>query len=326
MPWFVVDDSAHSHPKLMRAGNAAVGLWMRCGSYAAQHLTDGIIPGAVVTMYGTAPQAAKLVKVGLWHARGHDCAGCPQPAEGDYVMHDYLTYNPTRKQVSERRERAAEKKRRQRAKGGPEQKSPSNRPRIEDESRAKRERIEDESSSIHRPLFQEHAGHSVVSPGDSPVTRARAFPSPPLPSQQQVGAVEGGPTGSGATTPLRPDSRAPDPVGAQTIVSEWLDRARKRPPKSVIGQTARQVQTLLAEGIAPDDIRAGLARWMAKGSAPSAIPAFVNEAMNAGTVVPLRAPSQPRPSTTDQRVAAALELGRQMQAEADARAAQGDPA
>lgn len=32
MPWFVVDDSAHSHPKFIKAGNAAVGLWMRCGS------------------------------------------------------------------------------------------------------------------------------------------------------------------------------------------------------------------------------------------------------------------------------------------------------
>ena len=35
MPWFIVDDSAHSHPKLIKAGNSAVGLWMRCGSYAA---------------------------------------------------------------------------------------------------------------------------------------------------------------------------------------------------------------------------------------------------------------------------------------------------
>lgn len=73
----------------------------------------------------------------------------------------------------------------------------------------------------------------------------------------------------------------PEPVTAQTIVGEWLERVNKRPPNNVIGQTSKQIKSLLAEGIDPDDIRKGMARWMAKGSAPSAIPSFVNEAMNA---------------------------------------------
>jgi hypothetical protein len=91
MPWFRIDDKAHSHPKLMKAGNAALGLWLRCGSYAAQHLTDGIVPGVVAELYGTKPQAAKLVKAGLWHEHGHDCPdGCPNPAPGDYAFHDFL--------------------------------------------------------------------------------------------------------------------------------------------------------------------------------------------------------------------------------------------
>jgi hypothetical protein len=91
MPWFRIDDKAHSHPKLIKAGNAALGLWLRCGSYAAQHLTDGIVPGVVAELYGTKPQAAKLVKAGLWHEHGHDCtSGCPNPAPGDYAFHDFL--------------------------------------------------------------------------------------------------------------------------------------------------------------------------------------------------------------------------------------------
>lgn len=91
MPWFRIDDKAHSHPKLIKAGNAALGLWLRCGSYAAQHLTDGIVPGVVAQLYGTKPQAAKLVAAGLWHAHGHDCPdGCPNPAPGDYAFHDFL--------------------------------------------------------------------------------------------------------------------------------------------------------------------------------------------------------------------------------------------
>ncbi|ALF00187.1 conserved hypothetical protein [Streptomyces sp. SPB78] len=119
MPWFVIDDSAHTHPKIVAASNAALGLWMRCGSYVAQHLTDGIVPGAVARMYGSKTQIAKLVAAGLWHERGHDCPHerCAQPAPGDYAVHDYLEYNPTRAQVQGRKEREAEKKRRQRAGG-----------------------------------------------------------------------------------------------------------------------------------------------------------------------------------------------------------------
>ncbi|MEU6552060.1 hypothetical protein ABZ915_17515 [Streptomyces sp. NPDC046915] len=91
MPWFRIDDKAHSHPKLIKAGNAALGLWLRCGAYAAQHLTDGIVPGVVAELYGTKPQAAKLVKAGLWHEHDHACpAGCPNPTPGDYAFHDFL--------------------------------------------------------------------------------------------------------------------------------------------------------------------------------------------------------------------------------------------
>ncbi|SDL33666.1 hypothetical protein [Streptomyces indicus] len=119
MSWFAVDDSAHSHPKVVAAGNAALGLWLRCGTYAAQHLTDGIVPGAVARMYGSKTQITKLVTVGLWHERGHTCTHpkCAQPGPDEYAIHDYLEYNPTRAQVQGRKEREAEKKRRQRAGG-----------------------------------------------------------------------------------------------------------------------------------------------------------------------------------------------------------------
>lgn len=113
MPWFKVDDTAHTHPKVIKAGNAALGLWLRAGAYAAQHLTEGAVPGVVVQLYGTAPQARKLVAAGLWHEHGHACPRCAQPAAGDYVVHDFLVYNPTRAKVQSDREAAA--KRQQRA-------------------------------------------------------------------------------------------------------------------------------------------------------------------------------------------------------------------
>ncbi|MEN6527275.1 MAG: hypothetical protein ABFD65_12385 [Candidatus Polarisedimenticolia bacterium] len=92
----------------------------------------------------------------------------------------------------------------------------------------------------------------------------------------------------------------PETVSAQTIVGEWLDRCAKRPPSQTIGQTSKQIKKLLEDGIEPNDIRRGLAKWMTKGSAPSSIPSFVNEAMNAaptfgsGNVIAL-ASGQPLP-------------------------------
>ncbi|MDX3520759.1 hypothetical protein [Streptomyces scabiei] len=93
----------------------------------------------------------------------------------------------------------------------------------------------------------------------------------------------------------------PQPVTAQTIVGEWLERCTKRPPSQTIGQTSKQIKKLLEDDrIDPDDIRRGLAKWMAKGSAPSSIPSFVNEAMNAapaysGSNVIALASGQPLP-------------------------------
>ena len=56
MTWFKVDDTFYGHPKTLKAGNAAVGLWVKAGAYAAQHLTEGVVPGVVAQLYGTAPQ------------------------------------------------------------------------------------------------------------------------------------------------------------------------------------------------------------------------------------------------------------------------------
>ncbi|MFI8942684.1 hypothetical protein [Streptomyces syringium] len=125
-------------------------------------------------------------------------------------------------------------------------------------------------------------------------THLRAAPAPtptPVPSPVEEGAVQAShqPEAAAAeqTDFVGAAEAAPadgPPTTAQTITGEWLARVTKRPPASVIGQTSKQIKTLLEEGIDPDDIRAGLARWMAKGSAPSAIPSFVNEAMNAHPV------------------------------------------
>lgn len=82
--------------------------------------------------------------------------------------------------------------------------------------------------------------------------------------------------------PIPPTAGASaDAPTAQTLVGEWIDLCPKRPPSSVIGQTSKNLKALLADGIDPDDIRAGLRTWSAKGLHPSTLGSVVNEVMNA---------------------------------------------
>ncbi|MEC4016030.1 HNH endonuclease [Streptomyces sp. H27-D2] len=68
-----IDSRASSHPKVMRAGNAALGLWMRLASWAVhQHPGDWTVPGQLVRSYSTATQLRRLVAAGLATPVGDD--------------------------------------------------------------------------------------------------------------------------------------------------------------------------------------------------------------------------------------------------------------
>ena len=181
MPWFKIDDKAHSHPKWLKAGNAALGLFVRAGSYSAQHLTEGIVPGVLVPLYGTGAQAAKLVKAGLWHAASHDCPRCPQPPVGDYVIHDFFEggRNSTRAQVEDARKRGAERQSRKRERDNANEnaeENASNRPRFGGEKTANAPRNEPHFSGST-------AGQDGLSQRDPAevVTPLQASPSTSLP-------------------------------------------------------------------------------------------------------------------------------------------------
>jgi hypothetical protein len=108
MTWFKVDDGFHAHPKAFRAGTAALGLWVRAGSWAASQLTDGFVPAEVVRMYGTNAMAKSLVAAGLW-----------TKVEGGYCFHQWADdgRQPTRQQVEA--ERAAARERMKKRRGTP---------------------------------------------------------------------------------------------------------------------------------------------------------------------------------------------------------------
>ena len=88
--WFKIDDKAHSHPKVIEAGNAAIGLWTRCGSWSGERLTEGYIPRKTARMFGTLGEIRRLVEVGLF-----------VEVDGGFQMHDFLKYNLTAEQVKD---------------------------------------------------------------------------------------------------------------------------------------------------------------------------------------------------------------------------------
>ena len=87
--WFKVDDQLHSHAKAIAAGNQAMGLWVRLGSWCSAHLTDGKVTHEVVELYEQDGEHEALVLAGWLEPNG---------AEG-YILHDYLDYQPSRKQA-----------------------------------------------------------------------------------------------------------------------------------------------------------------------------------------------------------------------------------
>lgn len=105
MTWFKVDDSFWSHPKVMGLSDEAIAMWVRAGSYACQHLTDGAIMSRVTHALGTRGAAEELVAAGLW-ARADD----------GYIFHDWGEYQETSVDVKKRRDQWKERQKRARKK------------------------------------------------------------------------------------------------------------------------------------------------------------------------------------------------------------------
>lgn len=103
--WFKVDDAFCTHPKVQGLDLAALGLWVKAGSWCAQQLTDGVISDREIrTLGGTRKQAEKLVTAGLWSV---DDA---PPSSRRYVFNDWRDYQPTRRRVLDKRAKDAARK------------------------------------------------------------------------------------------------------------------------------------------------------------------------------------------------------------------------
>jgi hypothetical protein len=105
--WFKVDDKLHDHRKVRMLGTsterlAALGLWTVCGSWAADHTTDGYVPVTVARRDDPKGRyARRLVAVGMWSEVVKD-------GEAGYQFHDWEIYQPTSTELEQRRRLRAE--------------------------------------------------------------------------------------------------------------------------------------------------------------------------------------------------------------------------
>lgn len=112
---------------------------------------------------------------------------------------------------------------------------------------------------------------------DTPRVRAGALPHPPATVPQPPAPV---PPTAGRGEPGDDVALFDQAPTAQTLVGEWIDHCPERPPGRVIGQVAKELKTLLNEGIAPERVRAALAEWNRKGLHPSSLASVVHEIAN----------------------------------------------
>lgn len=98
MAWGKVDDNLAFHPKVIQAGNEAMGLWVRSLSWSMQVLSDGHVPTGMVSAFNGDDAAKKLVDAGLWIT-----------VDGGFQFRDWAEYQPTKEHVLAERANAKER-------------------------------------------------------------------------------------------------------------------------------------------------------------------------------------------------------------------------
>lgn len=98
MAWVRIDDSAPTHPKMLKAGPAACWLWVAGLCYSQRHKTDGFVPvdslSTLASVRFASSGARALVDAGMW-----------EPVDGGWRIHDYATYQQSKQTIEEKQAR-----------------------------------------------------------------------------------------------------------------------------------------------------------------------------------------------------------------------------
>lgn len=102
---FSIDDAWDTAIPVVRAGNAAFGVYCRCGAWSARNSQDGFVPAEVALGMGSPELAQRLVDAGLWEA-----------VDGGFRAVHFLERNESAEQKRNRLEKEAKRKAAWRAK------------------------------------------------------------------------------------------------------------------------------------------------------------------------------------------------------------------
>lgn len=97
MSWVKLDDQFPDHPKIAALSDGAFRAHVIAICYSARTLTDGRIPGRLARKW--AGRSLKELVPCLW-----------EPADEDFLIHDYLDYQPSRHFVTKERERISQER------------------------------------------------------------------------------------------------------------------------------------------------------------------------------------------------------------------------
>lgn len=163
--WAKFDDAFWSHPKVVRAGNEAVGAFVRMVCYCSQYLTDGAVPAATAREITRPKILERLVEVGLLEADGDG-----------FRVHGYLERNPSRLQVEAERAAKTQRQNRWRETRAQEPKTAPNAgkaPRVDASTAPSQDASKDAAPSRPVPTRRENTACSL---------RTREEPSPEQPA------------------------------------------------------------------------------------------------------------------------------------------------
>lgn len=105
MAWTKLDDRFWCNPKVMSLSDRAFRLYVTSLNWSVANLTDGVVPAAFLrlsSMQSRNKVTRELVESGLWD----------EHPNGEYLIHDFADYQPTRESESQRLQAQAERQRR----------------------------------------------------------------------------------------------------------------------------------------------------------------------------------------------------------------------
>lgn len=282
MPHFRVDDALHSHPKAQRAGDDAMGMWVRAGSFCMAYLTDGFVPEWWVKQQPNGTRKAKkLVTSGLW------VDGAIRDGERGYQFHEFTGpgRQDSREQIEADREKWRKKKADQRAM------SPG-------DTKGDRVRVS-------------RGDTTGESPGESPYARATPARANTNPTQQNTGPVVDDSYVSNAHETEPPDDPWPttEPVDTNTppdhidnasrptkrtptgasrmVIRQELGAIGNPYPRTTHDRLALQIENLRREGHPDTLLRESLRAWDQREDAlPEWLPTILGDLVKAQRAQP----------------------------------------